>query len=90
MADFSKITDVNGNQHTVKDSTARTGSGTSFDNTGTGLNATNVQGAITELNSNLSQKANASDVATALANQKYFYIDSEGYGCINYDLFQTV
>ena len=26
---------------------------------------------------------------TALANQKYFYIDSEGYGCINYDLFQT-
>lgn len=28
-------------------------------------------------------------VKTALDNQKYFYIDSEGYGCINYDLFQT-
>ena len=28
-------------------------------------------------------------VKTALDNQQYFYIDSEGYGCINYDLFQT-
>ena len=28
-------------------------------------------------------------VKTALDNQKYFYIDSDGYGCINYDLFQT-
>ena len=44
---------------------------------------------LSEINTNLSQKANASDVATALANQEYFYIDSEGYGCINYDLFQT-
>ena len=44
---------------------------------------------ISALNNNINQKANASDVATALANQKYFYIDSEGYGCINYDLFQT-
>lgn len=48
-----------------------------------------IAAEISALNSNLRQKANASDVATALANQKYFYIDSEGYGCINYDLFQT-
>jgi len=50
---------------------------------------TDLNTALTELNSNLSAKANKTEVDTALANQKYFYIDSEGYGCINYDLFQT-
>ena len=57
--------------------------------TGNMADQEDLNNALSTLNDNLSQKANASDVATALANQKYFYIDSEGYGCINYDLFQT-
>ena len=100
----------------------------SYDNTDSGLTATDVQDAIDEtvsaLNTGLSSAVksvnteipdangnvditktniglgnvdNTSDLdkpistatQTALANQKYFYIDSEGYGCINYDLFQT-
>ena len=31
----------------------------------------------------------SSGIKAALDAQKYFYIDSDGYGCINYDLFQT-
>ena len=57
--------------------------------TGDMADQTDLNNALSTLNSNINQKANASDVATALADQKYFYIDSEGYGCINYDLFQT-
>lgn len=52
---------------------------------------------ITKANVGLGNVDNTSDLdkpistatQTALANQKYFYIDSEDYGCINYDLFQT-
>jgi len=105
-----------------------TASDITYDNTDSGLTATDVQDAIDEtvsaLNTGLSSAVksvnteipdangnvditktniglgnvdNTSDLdkpistatQTALANQKYFYIDSEGYGCINYDLFQT-
>ena len=34
-----------------------------------------------------SNPVKSSGVKTALDNQKYFYVDAEGYGCINYDLF---
>ena len=50
---------------------------------------------ITKANVGLGNVDNTSDankpvstaVQTALDNQKYFYVDAEGYGCINYDLF---
>lgn len=77
-----------------------TASDITYDNTDSGLTATDVQDAIDEtvdaLNTGLSsvsqtvsQKADKTYVDAGLASQKYFYIDSEGYGCINYDLFQT-
>lgn len=44
---------------------------------------------ITDVDAALTLKADKTYVDTGLADQKYFYIDSEGYGCINYDLFQT-
>ena len=34
-----------------------------------------------------SNPVKSSGVKTALDNQKYFYVDAEGYGCIDYDLF---
>ena len=34
-----------------------------------------------------SNPVKSSGIKTALDNQKYFYKDSDGFGCINYDLF---
>lgn len=66
------------------------------DITGTMANQTDLNDELTALNTGLSsvsqtvgQKADKTYVDAGLASQKYFYIDSEGYGCINYDLFQT-
>ena len=105
--------------------TSGAASDVSYDNTGSGMSATKVQGAVDELSSGLASHTGdtvihvtaqdkstwngkqdaltfdntptagsnnpvkSSGIKAALDAQTYFYIDSDGYGCINYDLFQT-
>ena len=47
MSDVSKF-NIDGNDIDVKDATARTASGTSFDPTGTSMQSTNVEDAVKE------------------------------------------
>lgn len=84
-----KFVCVNGNLYKVIDDIAQ---GDTF-TVGTNISTDTIGAELTALNTGLTalsnQKADKTYVDNGLANQKYFYIDSEGYGCINYDLFQT-
>ena len=77
MSDVSKF-NIEGSDVNIKDATARTASGTSFDNTGTGLSATDVESVIIEVdnkfnfNSTLTKSnVNANLTVSSLTIRKY-------------------